>query len=882
MALQHFYSRVPARVSMYNKTDGFDTFAVSEGIDREFAEKEIASVCENKMLKVNVDDVRTGKMPSVYTQSCTRSGIQIQNCISYISRDYTGERSAYLSHTLVLNDDETRQMYTSKDASALNVKLFKNNIDVFDITSPTAIPVGNYPALQYVSDTAEHETYVLADFDKETVKTLLYTVLCTLCGKGKNVCIRLPGDSEEQSLKAVRIFNEILSLLPHQLRGGLSFASYVTDPMQYSAYKLRGVSTEFPENATKYVFVDLQTAHTAGIQPDEVAANKQTVNFFYEIIENAVLRREFLSFMEGASEAIPALCSLNMKVLANLVYLFRCSCGMYSEQDVLPNDSAVYDYLCAYEKYRAALSEEYRKQLFSSLKRYPEGHVAIPKNIFAKVARLYPSESVAAKRTVMNAVLELIHTDIMRDKLFVFIRNNYTDEDDETKKVIISDLCRVFYGGFLQNQLLNFFSEQFETESDDSKTMILEKLLLSIRTPAVQGKILTFIEDHYGEFSEKHKDSFYDTFVMMLPEGDKLAVAMVNTVNLKIETETDTRRDDLASRIIEVLEADYRKREHVVMPTLVSHIGFCRDLVIRLAYGTWQTRRLRDEYTELLKAKSLEEKADSLVSAFALVPELDREKLFTEAKELMCGTDAGLVTWLELSSRLATLPREFSKKLHESLITPGVISRSREAFEVGRTDVMPLLEAYAAEYSEVAESEGYAVIREYRRMIDAAQSLDYRSADGALAYLLTKTEYIPMIIARMEKHDIAPAEQSRETVLCLDIAYNMLTDGAVRLGALYRKRSITLTAEDAMRLMLDVCTSMSTSGETLRTALLSADADHEGLIDAFGAAYGKGWQRELHGMLVHGSEFCTVMEEALRSWNKKNGSIIAKLFGKNK
>ena len=51
MAKQHFYSRVPARISMYNRADSFDTFAHSEGLDREFIERELAPVYENKLNK---------------------------------------------------------------------------------------------------------------------------------------------------------------------------------------------------------------------------------------------------------------------------------------------------------------------------------------------------------------------------------------------------------------------------------------------------------------------------------------------------------------------------------------------------------------------------------------------------------------------------------------------------------------------------------------------------------------------------------------------------------------------------------------------------------------------------------------------------------------
>ena len=51
MAKQHFYSRVPARASMYNRCDGFDTFAHSEGLEQSFVQEELAAVCENKLFK---------------------------------------------------------------------------------------------------------------------------------------------------------------------------------------------------------------------------------------------------------------------------------------------------------------------------------------------------------------------------------------------------------------------------------------------------------------------------------------------------------------------------------------------------------------------------------------------------------------------------------------------------------------------------------------------------------------------------------------------------------------------------------------------------------------------------------------------------------------
>ena len=67
MAKQHFYSRVPARGSLYNRSDGFDTFAHSQGLSRDFVERELSAVYENKLTKQDAEAVRTGKVTFPHT-----------------------------------------------------------------------------------------------------------------------------------------------------------------------------------------------------------------------------------------------------------------------------------------------------------------------------------------------------------------------------------------------------------------------------------------------------------------------------------------------------------------------------------------------------------------------------------------------------------------------------------------------------------------------------------------------------------------------------------------------------------------------------------------------------------------------------------------------
>ena len=46
MAYQHFYSCVPARASMFNKVDGYDTFVASSIFTKEYIDDNLSPLLE--------------------------------------------------------------------------------------------------------------------------------------------------------------------------------------------------------------------------------------------------------------------------------------------------------------------------------------------------------------------------------------------------------------------------------------------------------------------------------------------------------------------------------------------------------------------------------------------------------------------------------------------------------------------------------------------------------------------------------------------------------------------------------------------------------------------------------------------------------------------
>ena len=124
MAYQHLYSRVPSRVSLYNKRDGFDTFAHSAGLGRDFILGELSVMYRDKLEIHSPVKLRWGEIPRVYSQALLPSGILAQTMVSYLSKDFTGERSAYLAHTLLPTDDEIGAMFYNNSCCAFTPDMF--------------------------------------------------------------------------------------------------------------------------------------------------------------------------------------------------------------------------------------------------------------------------------------------------------------------------------------------------------------------------------------------------------------------------------------------------------------------------------------------------------------------------------------------------------------------------------------------------------------------------------------------------------------------------------------------------------------------------------------------------------------------------------------
>lgn len=742
MALQHLYSNVPTKMSMFNKMDGYDTFACSDGVTYETIEKDLAVVLNYKMSKTELDHIREGSLSPLYCQFVSKSGSFVQSCISFQPKDYTGEKSSYFVHSLIYGEDEAKKVASVRDVPMFNRELMKTDLDSFSLNSPESRPDNCYPELAFESKKKIDISSVLDAYDRGMIKRTIYALLNAACGKGKDLYILLsdperlnsPISLKKVSETGLEFINAIIQIVPFSMRPSLSFATYLGEPTRYP-FKVKFITPANLEIPTaKGITLNFVTKAAVGLPDETVAANGQTVEFFYSLISNDELRDSFLTFIAKAVEKTPELAGMNFKTLSDLVTLFMECSGQYGEYQILPNDDVLYDYVCTYEKNRESLDEKYRASALRCLSRYSVKHYAIPKNVFAKIGRIYPKESRVSKRTVMNTVLDLIHTDLMRDKLFSFIKANYDDEEDEIKARINEHLTSVYYGGFLQPQLLEFFTEHFATEPVATQDLIVEKMVLTVRNPSVRDGVLAFFESNRDNLTAEQKKKYYDMMFDQLSDCDEITEFFIDKLNVCLADETPETVAAMSERVCACVEKDCARKNPMLLGFIMKHGGACADAVTSKMMNSWSGRKIFDRFASDINALPFESRVEAVFNCVALYGGEDREVLDRLAPELpaedakvslyaLIGSDRKMS---EYASGLGkSVKADFIASYLEKTVRPQIIASLPQAFDMKvRQDGVEYVGEYAAGNDYITSCEEYSPIKAWTDAVEAMKSND--------------------------------------------------------------------------------------------------------------------------------------------------------------
>ena len=789
MSYQHLYSRVPARVSLYNKRDGFDTFAHTAGLNPDFIRGELSPVYFDKLGLFDALKIRRGEIPTVYSQILLPSGVVAQTAVNYMPVDFTGERSAYFAHTLVLDPGERAAVLNSSDTDPFNPAMFFKDISIFNITSPTAAPNPMGPQCRYIPSALANHRETILKYDPDMIKGFIYSILCAICNGGREVFFRLPVDDKDASGEALALMNAIMSVLPFGLRDRLSFVSLVSSTEHYKGFKVKCVCSEVSSVSEESgVFFDFARGTVSG-RPSGFEQNALAVSFLYSLFEYGKIRGEFLKFSARISEKYENL-RLDINTVRELVFLFWQCSGFYVENTVLPTDESICSLFDIYGRYREGLITEHRVRAYRPLDRYPATHRAIPDGVYSRLCGLYPTECVEAKAVALDTLLKLIHVDLMRDTLFCFISRYYDGEIDSVKAVVNANLCRVFYGGFLQPQIIAFFDAHFRGEPVATQDMILDKLLLSVRTPEIQRQILVFLDRHYAAMTSAQRIRVCNSCTEMLPECDTLCELFVSLINRRIGRDEDDIASIVALKIVDMLTVMLSHGDGRLAHILMQNPGFCEELTTRFV----MEKGIGSEIlVAILAAMPAHKRGDKLMRMFKMISHLPRQLYldflmrFTAIPVVV--VPSGLKDMLRLD-RLASLslPADIITPFRERVIYPVIAYTFADVFkaESGEEGLSDLLK-YAEKNSVIKAFPHYKLITDYQAMVDKCNRGDTEGAFKLAMAIPTEGELRLNIGEYVRSYNYDPDSQEPETACAYQLVVDYLCKGKFSFGRLYSR-----------------------------------------------------------------------------------------------
>ncbi|WP_251417890.1 MULTISPECIES: glycosyltransferase [Paenibacillus] len=290
MIQQQLYTR--ERSGIFRGTEGFDTVAVSDGLDAVFIKKQLHPFCgyDAPAELASRGEKEVSSYPPAIHLFHTEGGETVLGRSIYQPVDFTGLRSAFLTHNYVIPSARLDEIvthyvnYLNADyAEKYYTEIGRELPELDDIPqkSQKQQQAKNSP----ISLTAEKLLKEIK-LDEKSFKQLLFAVM-TAVGEGrKKVYVALDVPAEQISQYSVALLKVLFACLPFELRRRFGFITYAKEPQSRKFIHLQFVERgslrpNDREIEKEYVF-DLASGR---LPQDEVDEGKQP---YLDFVWNAI------------------------------------------------------------------------------------------------------------------------------------------------------------------------------------------------------------------------------------------------------------------------------------------------------------------------------------------------------------------------------------------------------------------------------------------------------------------------------------------------------------------------------------------------------------------------------------------------------------------
>jgi hypothetical protein len=295
---QQMYTR--ERCGIFHATDGYDTIAISKGLDQAFVKKYLHPFCMYHAPKTLME--RGEKDASLYPKAVTffqpETGHLVVGQAVFVPADFTGQRSTYFMHNYILPSSR-KEEWVQHPERLFQLEDFATSYDTSNgkvLPEKEELESGTINCLLYKEVLLEELGISEGQF-----KQLLYAVMSSIAGK-KKVFISLNVPLQDYSTYALHLLELVMIYLPYAHRRKLGAVTFTSMPETKNYIHVTffepGTLNMSDRSIEKQYIFDFAAGRVSGV--DIEGQKHEYLEFAMEHFSNSERIEEFFNFADGA------------------------------------------------------------------------------------------------------------------------------------------------------------------------------------------------------------------------------------------------------------------------------------------------------------------------------------------------------------------------------------------------------------------------------------------------------------------------------------------------------------------------------------------------------------------------------------------------------
>ena len=468
---QHMYTR--ERGGVFHDTDGYDTIAISESLDKAFVKKYLHPFCMYHAPQTLTE--RGEKDPSLYPEAVTlfqpETGDLVIGQAVFVPADFTGSRSTYFMHNYVIPSG-LKDEWIKQPERLFQWNEFQTSYDVeLGMVLPEVETV-EYTATNILA--IKNELLVRLAISEDQFKQLLFAVMTSIAGK-KKVFVSLDVPLQDYTNYALLLLELITIYLPYAHRRKLGAITFTSAPESKNYLHVTffepGTLNTADRSIEKQFIFDFAAERISGV--DIGGQKHEYLDYALDSFNKSERIDSFLEFADHALTGLPEEQKLELSSYYQLTDLFLT----LSSKDLALYEKSKLSILHSLQKFLRVNSTEKPDlvELFLNLL-YQEKMAADPNTALVYIQAVVSINSILRSDNALSFIIETLkyyQQDPLFDKLWKEI-----EQDPLTYQSIIRYINdHPDYNGLLESYLMVQFKQVVQVEE------ILSKLTQMLESP---------------------------------------------------------------------------------------------------------------------------------------------------------------------------------------------------------------------------------------------------------------------------------------------------------------------------------------------------------------------------------------------------------------